>query len=164
MLHEGRGREGVTNEVRGMSDRDEVKTGRWGGLGRKMPGGHRVYYLSVGEWIGKHTQAHGHTHTQHTDAEQQNASAPCNNLLIHQLHYNRSIMVQTCLLLPAREPTYSKHDGEVQILRSGLIYHCFYFSSRIDRHIAVWEIWMKTKSFLDGGLIVSWQRPILSQH
>lgn len=104
MLHEGRGREGVTNEVRGMSDRDEVKTGRWGGLGRKMPGGDRVYYLSVGEWIGKHTQAHGHTHTQHTDAEQQNASAPCNNLLIHQLHYNRSITVQTCLLLPAATP------------------------------------------------------------
>lgn len=50
--------EGVTNEVRGTSERNEVEIGRWGGEERKMSGGQRVYYLSIIVWIGKHTHAH----------------------------------------------------------------------------------------------------------
>lgn len=81
--------EGVTDEVRGMNERNEVEMGEEGE--RKMSGGQWVYCLSIIVWIGKRT---------HTRVEQQNDNAASNNLFIHQLYYDRSTTVHICLLQP----------------------------------------------------------------
>ena len=42
-----RGGRGVTNEVRGMNEKNEAEVGRWGRGERKLFGGQLVYCLSI---------------------------------------------------------------------------------------------------------------------